>query len=341
MDPLELRAIGRTGVEVTRLGFGSATLGDLWEVIPESQADSTIDAAHAAGIRFFDTAPWYGCGKSEHRIGRTLRSKPRESFVLSTKIGRVLFRPRDAQRFRHPRWAGPLAFDLRFDYTREGVLRAYEDSLQRLGINTVDALLIHDLDVAYQQDEPGVQAAFRQLESGGGFRALDDLKRAGEIRAVGAGINVTGMIPRFLEQFAIDFFLLAMPYTLLDQPALESDLPLCASQGVGIVIGAPFASGILATGPRAGAVYGYEPAQQEMIEKARKIEAICRRYDVPLGAAALQFPLAHECVASVIPGPNAPQQVAKNLEWMRLDIPADLWAELKSARLLNPDAPTP
>jgi D-threo-aldose 1-dehydrogenase len=340
MDPFETRPLGKTRVEVTRLGFGGATLSDPVEVIDEARADLTVETAYAAGIGHFDTSPWYGNGKSEHRLGRVLRTKPRETFVLSTKVGRVYFRPRDPTTFSQPRWAGGLPFDFRFDYTRDGVLRSYEDSLMRLGLNTIDALLIHDLDLGHQKTEEGVRAGFDQLEAGGGYAALAELKASGDIRAIGAGINHTGMIPRFLERFAIDFFLVAMPYTLLDQPALADELPLCLKRGASVVIGAVFASGILARGPGAGALYGYRPAERDVLERTRRIDAVCARHGVPLPAAALQFPLHHPAVASVIPGPNSPAQVRANLQHMRRKIPPDLWAELKAERLIDPAAPT-
>ena len=341
MDPLEKCRIGQTELHVTRLGFGGATLGDAREVLEEAQAGATLAAAYQAGITYFDTAPWYGNTKSEHRLGRFLRTQPRDSFVVSTKVGRVYSRPRDPRTFHEnmwaKRWAGGLPFEPRFDYTRGGVLRSYEDSLQRLGLNTVDALLIHDLDFGYHLTEAGVQAALGELDAGGGFAALAELKRNGEIRAIGAGINHTGMIPRFLERFDPDFFLVAMPYTLLDQDALDVELPLCASRNVSIVIGAPFASGLLA----GGATYGYQSADDKVLARTRGIEAVCARHNVPLGAAALQFPFGHSTVAAVIPGPNSPAQAQTNLEWMRVEIPNDLWAELKREGLLRTGAPTP
>ncbi len=339
MNPFALRTIGNTGVEVTVLGCGTATVGDMRAEIPEAQSDLALEAAYASGIGYFDTAPWYGSGKSEHRIGRVLRTKPRGSYVLSTKIGRVFFRPSDPAVFER-RGAG-LPFELRFDYTRDGVLRSYEDSLQRLGITTVDALLIHDLDAGYHGNDAGITARLDELSEGGGYAALEELKRSGHIRAIGAGINVTGMIPRFLERFPLDFFLVAMPYTLLSQDALERELPLCQERGAGVVIGAPFASGILAKGPDASdATYGYRPPESPVVDKARRIEAVCRRHGVPLAAAALQFPLAHPSVASIIPGPNAVDQVRQNLAWMRHEIPAQLWSELKDERLIRQDSPT-
>jgi len=328
-------------MRIARFGFGGGILGDPWEVIDEAAADATLEAAYGAGVRHYDTAPWYGNTRSEHRLGHVLRTKPRESYTLSTKVGRVYSRPKHPKTFHHERWAGGLPFELRFDYGRDAVLRSYEDSLQRLGVNTVDSLVIHDLDFKFHKNEQGVLGHFRELDEGGGVRALEELKAAGEIRAIGAGVNHIGMIPRFLERFELDFFLLAMPYTLLDQPALDGELPLCVERNVSVIVGAVFASGILARGPSEDAKYAYVPAERGIIEKTRRIEAVCRRYDVPLAAAALQFPLGHEAVAAIIPGANSPQQVEQNLAYMRVGIPADLWAELKREGLLRADAPTP
>ena len=341
MNPFALRRVGRTDLQVTSLGFGGATLGDGRAPIPEAQAMLTIEAAYAAGIGYFDTAPWYGTGKSERRYGNVLGLKPRDSYVLSTKIGRVLERPADPSTFQQARWTHGLPFVVRFDYTYDGVMRSYEDSLTRMGVNRIDALLIHDLDHGYHGTDEGVQARIDELDSGGGYQALRELKERGEIGAIGAGINVTGMIPRFLERFDLDFFLVAMPYTLLNQDALDAEMPLVQSRGATIVIGAVFASGILAIGPVPGATYGYQPATPEILEKAKGIQETCQQHGVPLGAAALQFPFGHPAVSSVIPGPNAPEQVKGNLDWMRVEIPADLWGDLKEHGLIRPDAPTP
>ena len=344
MDPLDLRPIGETALEVTALGLGCGTLGDPNEIIDEDRADATLAAAHGAGIRLFDTAPWYGNTKSEHRTGHYLRTRPRESFALATKVGRVYGRPDDLAAFRRSapaaRWVGGLPFELRFDYSGDGVRRSYEDSLMRLGLERVDALAIHDLDRKFH-DEEGVEAGLRQLEREGGWCALQALKDSGEIRAIGAGINFAGLIPRFLERFELDYVLVAMAYTLLDQPALDAELQLCLDRKVSVVIGAVFASGILATGAVPGALYGYSAAEPEIAEKVRGMSVVCARHGVSLGAAALQFPFGHPAVAAVIPGANAPDQVQQNLEAMRAVIPADVWDELKSEGLLRQDAPVP
>jgi D-threo-aldose 1-dehydrogenase len=341
MDPLATRELGRTGVELTQLGFGGAHLGEFYALVDEADARATVETAYALGIRYFDTAPWYGNTLSEHRIGHVLRRKPRATFALSTKIGRVYSRPTDPAAFDSGFWLGGLPFELRFDYGYDGVMRSYEDSLMRLGMTSVDALLIHDLDLKHQRTEENVAAAFAQLEAGGGYAALDEMRARGEIGAICAGINHLGMIPRFLERFDLNFFLVAMPYTLLDQPALAEELPLCQRHGATVVIGAPFASGILARGPDEGALYAYQPAAPEVVERTRKIAAVCARHDVPLAAAALQFPLHHPVVASVIPGPNSPAQLRANLQHMRCDLPPDLWAELKAEGLIDPQSPTP
>jgi D-threo-aldose 1-dehydrogenase len=340
MDPFARRRIGQTRFEVGQLGMGGASLGDMREAIPEAQASATIEAAHAAGIGFFDTSPWYGNGKSELRFGHVLRQKPRSSFVISTKIGRVHSRPADPDTWRHPGWVGGLPFEPRFDYTRDAVLKSYEMSLARLGLNRVEALLIHDLDPRHQKTEEGVARSLGELDTGGGFQALADLKARGEILAIGAGVNHVGMIPRFLERWPIDFFLVAMPYTLLEQEGLD-ELNLCAERGVSIVIGAPYASGILVRGPGPGALYRYAPAKAEVVAKAERIDAVCRRHDVPLAAAALHFPFGHPAVASVIPGPVATEEVRQNLSHMRRAVPAALWSELKAEGLVRQDTPLP
>jgi len=340
IDPFARKRVGASRLSVPAFGLGTVFLADPERVRPEADAQATLDAAWDAGLRYFDTAPWYGNTLAEHRLGHALRRRPRGEYVLTTKIGRVYRRPKDPARFDFPRWKGGLHFELRFDYGYDAVMRSYEDSLQRLGLNTVDALAIHDLDLRFHQTEDKVAHYLDQLDAGGGFRALEELKRAGEIQAIGAGINHLGMIPRFLERFAMDYFLVAMPYTLLDQDALETELPLCMQRNVGVVIGAVFSSGVLATGATEGALYRYAPAEPSVLERVRRIEAVCARHKVPLAAAALQFPLFHPAVVAVIPGANAPSQITDNLAHLRRAIPADFWAELKTEKLLHPEAPT-
>lgn len=340
MNPYRLKQLGHTALSLPALGFGTATIGDMRGLIPEAQSTATLEAAWAAGISFYDSAPWYGRGKSELRLGSVLRAKPRDAYTLTTKVGRTLHRPADPAAFAAAMTDGSLPIEIRFDYTRDGVMRSYEDSIQRMGIPLIDALLIHDLDPMHHGDD-GVEPFLRQLEDGGGFAALQSLKASGEIKAIGVGINMLGMIPRFIPRFPIDFFLVAMPYTLLDQGALDHELPLCAEHGAGVIIGAPFASGILASRTGPAATYAYRPVETPTATKVARIDDVCHAHGVPIGAVALQFPLAHPLVASIIPGPNHPDQVRMNMAWLRTEVPADLWRDLKSEGLLHPDAPIP
>ncbi len=337
--PIATRQLGTTDAHVTELGYGGAPLGDLFQPVTDAKSRATLRAAWQAGIRYYDTSPWYGYGKSELRMGEFLRQKSHGSYVVSTKVGRVFKATRDLKNFEKGFWCGGLPFDHTYDYSYDGIMRSYEDSLIRFGIHRVDLLLIHDLDPFYH-NEAQIQAYLHQLFTSG-WRALAELKASGDIKGVGAGLNKTGMMLRFLELMPLDFFIVAMPYTLLDQDALDLELPRCVEDGIGIVIGAVFASGILVTGPTESSTYGYMPATPEILEKTRRIQAVCERHGVPLAAAALQFPLFHPAVASVIPGAIKPEYVESNITNYEHPIPVDLWAELKSDGLIREDAPTP
>jgi D-threo-aldose 1-dehydrogenase len=340
VNQLETRRIGKTAAQVTEFGFGCAPLGDLFEAISEEQAQQTLQAAWDAGVRYFDTAPYYGYGKSEHRLGHFLRQQPRADFMISTKVGRV-FRPaRDLAAFDKGPWVGCLPFEFTVDFSYDGIMRSYEDSLQRLGLPSVDLLVIHDLDFYFHQTEARVCAYLNQLFTSG-WRALDELRRTHAIKGVGAGINEQGMIPRFLELVDLDFFLVAKGYNLLTQEMLESEFALCAQRSISVIIGAVFASGILATGAVSGARYFYAPADEEILAKTRRIEASCQRHQVPLPAAALQFLLANPLVAAIIPGALTPEQVQTNVKRLQHPIPQEFWAELKREQLVREDAPTP
>jgi D-threo-aldose 1-dehydrogenase len=333
------RSLGRKGLRISSLGLGGAPLGELFERLPEHQADAVVQAALDAGITFFDTAPWYGHGLSEHRMGRGLRQVDRGTVFVSTKVGRVYRRPAKPTDFSTAPWAGGLHFELRFDYGAEGIVRSYEDSLLRLGLNRADCLVIHDLDQLYH---PGAELIRRQGElERSGWAALEALRRSGEICAIGAGINERSTMNYFLEHFDVDFFLVAMPYTLLDQAPLAAELAECQSRGIDVVIGSPYASGILATGPVAGAVYNYAPAPKAILDKTRRIAAVCEDFGVSLQAAALQFPLAHPAVKAVIPGATSPAIVAANVANIGQLIPAEFWDGLKVRGLLVADAPVP
>lgn len=341
MDPAAIRPLGKTGLGLTQYGMGSAPMGDLWEVLPEDRVDAAFGAAFHGGVRYFDTAPWYGNTLAEHRLGHFLRQQPPGSFAISTKVGRVYRRPKTLDEEPIGFWAGGLPFILRFDYSYDAVMRSYEDSLQRLGLPRVDLLVIHDIDIQYHGDEAGIEACFRQLDDGGGIKALEKLKSAGEIKGFGAGINEGPMITRFLDRFDLDFFLVAMPYTLLDQAPLDDAFPRCAEKNIGIVIGSPYASGILASGPVEGAKYAYETASEDILDKVGGIQAVCGRHQVPLQAAALQFTLGHPAVAGIIPGAVSAEEVEQNLAYFQKKIPADCWAELKAEGLIRADAPVP
>jgi D-threo-aldose 1-dehydrogenase len=336
----EKRQIGKTTAQVTKLGLGGAPFGDLFEAISEDQAQQALQAAWDAGVRYFDTAPFYGYGKSEHRVGHFLRQQPRQEFVISTKVGRVFRAPRNLATFDKAGWVGGLPFEFEYDYSYDGIMRSYEDSLQRLGLPSVDLLVIHDLDFYFHKNEAKVSAYLSQLFTSG-WRALEELRATKQIKGVGAGINELGMIPRFLDLIDLDFFLVAFGYNLLNQEMLESEFALCAERNVSVIIGAVFASGILATGAVPGARYFYAPASEDLMEKTHQIEIICQRHQTPLPAAALQFLLAHPVVASLIPGALGPAHVQSNVKLLQQPIPAALWSDLKQAGLLRKDAPTP
>jgi D-threo-aldose 1-dehydrogenase len=338
LPPLKTRKLGRTKVSVTELGLGTAPLGELFDRIDDNEAGGLVAAVWEGGVRYFDTSPWYGRGLAEHTLGRALYRKPRGDYVISTKIGRVLRRPLGPNAIKD-QWLGGLEFQTVFNYGYDGVMRSFEDSLQRLGINRVDVLLIHDLD-PWDHNPAALNAYFGDLKTGG-WRALAELREAGAIGGIGAGFNSLGSIPRFLDLFDIDFFLLAMRYTLLEQEVLESEFPRCAERGVGIIIGGGYNSGILATGAVPGAMYNYEPAGPAILERVSRIERVCARHAVPLAAAALQFPLGHPIVASIIPGAISRVQVERNLAAFRHPIPPELWAELKHETLIRADAPVP
>ncbi len=340
MDPAATREIGRSGVPVTQLGFGGASIGELNAVLDEEDAVGAVREAWDAGIRYFDTAPWYGRGLSELRTGSGLRGKPRDEFVLSTKIGRWLRAPARPELFERAPWTGGNTMEVVFDYSYDGIMRSYEQSQLRLGMPRYDMAVIHDLDSLYHGSGARLEWYFGQLAASG-WRAIHELRQAGQIRAIGAGVNERGMITRFLDLMDLDFFLIAMPYTLLHQEVLEDEFPLAVSRGCSFIIGAPFQSGILATGPTANAHYNYAPAPAAIRDRVGRIQAVCERHGVPLAAAALQFPLGHPQVSSVIPGAAGVAQSRRNVETFTHPIPADLWAELRHEGLVREDAPVP
>lgn len=339
MKATDTRPLGKSGLPVTQIGFGAAPLGNLYEAFSDDQARDCVRAAWDAGIRFFDTAPLYGFGLSEHRVGEALRWEARGDFVLSTKVGRVLH-PADPATLDTGLFARTLPFRPEFDYGYDGVMRSVEDSLQRLALERIDVLLIHDVDHWTHGDAAVVDQLFAEVMAGG-YRAMVELRDQGVIKAIGAGVNEWGMCQRFAEAGDFDCFLLAGRYTLLEQEPLDSFLPLCVERDIGVFMGGPYNTGILATGAVEGAYYNYAAAPPEILERVRGLEAVCRRHGVPLAAAALQFPFGHPAIASVIPGARTRAEVARTVETFAHAIPADLWAEMKAEGLIRADAPVP
>jgi len=334
----DYRQIGKTSLSVPRFGLGTAHLGGQVTRLSDEDSQATLNAAWNGGVRFYDSAPFYGRGLSEHRAGGFLLNKPRAEFVMTTKVGRVLHRPHDIASFRRSSWPGGLNFEIEFDYSYDGFMRSYEQSLMRLGLDTVDALLVHDLDA--NGHGGSFEWHVRNLRTSG-MKALEQLKRSGDIKAIGMGINSAVSLEQVAPQVELDFVLVAMPYTLADQSALHTGFAWCQRHGMSVVIGAPLASGILATGPGPNARYAYAPAPEEIQTKVGAIQQVCRRHGVPLPAAALQFPLAHPVVAAIIPGAARATEVEQNLASMQVNIPADFWAELKAEGLIDAEAPTP
>lgn len=337
MQPTQKRKFGRTDLEVTAFGFGTAPVGNFLAEIDEGMSTAMFDTAWNAGIRLYDTAPMYGHGLSEARTGQALRWKNRDDFVLASKVGRLLKPARRASIDFAP-WVNAAPFTMYFDYSYDGTMRSVEDSLQRLALEHIDIMFIHDIDVFTRgAEQPEV---FRQAMDGC-YRALASLRDQGVLKAIGVGVNEWEVCHEALKQRDFDCFLLAGRYTLLEQEALNDFLPLCEARGAAVLVGGGFNSGILATGARPGAKYNYAPAPAAVMEKVAKIEAVCAAHDVPLAAAALQFVAAHPAIPSFIAGTRNVTQLQQNLAWFSHPIPAAFWAELKTKGLLREDAPVP
>jgi D-threo-aldose 1-dehydrogenase len=338
MTALPTRKIGRTGFEVTVLGLGGAPLGDFSELIPDDRARQTVAAAYDQGVRLYDTSPLYGHGLSEHRFGAVLRNRP-DDIVLSTKVGRVL-KPEKPERIQRGWFKGGLNFEAVYDYSYDGCMRSLEHSYHRLGMNRIDIVLIHDVDIWTHGDRETYDRRFGEAMEGC-YRALTELRSAGVIQAIGAGLNEVEPSVRFAEAGDFDCFLLAGRYTLLEQNGLDDLLPLAVRKGFSILLGGPYNSGILATGAVAGARYNYKPAPPDVMERVARIEKVCARYSVPIAAAAIQFPLGHPSVASIVPGAVRPEEVIRNAALMATAVPAALWRDLKDEGLLDKAAPVP
>ena len=346
MDSIEVQAlprrkIGMTELEVVTLGLGCASLGNLYRPVSDDQARDTAQCALDAGLRYLDTAPYYGFGLSERRLGDVLRREFRDSFVLSSKVGRLL-RPYgavDENRARHG-FCSPMPFEPVYDYSYDGIMRSYEDSLQRLGLGRIDILYIHDIGRATHGDDN-----FRlfKIAMESGYRALDELRSSGQITAFGLGVNEYEVCEQALEYGDFDCFLLAGRYTLLEQSALDSFLPKCAERGISVIIGGVYNSNILVLGTRSKQTlyYNYKPATPAIIDRVRRLEMVCDEFQVSLPAAALQFPLACPSVASVIVGMGNPLRITCTLKLFSMDIPTEFWQALHAEGLLHPAAPVP
>lgn len=327
-------------ISFTELGFGTAPLGNLYRAVDPEDAQKTLEAAWTAGIRYFDTAPLYGLGLSETRLNRFLFGKKRKDYVLSTKVGRLLDACPPGERTGIGKFFDTPSRKERFDYTYDGFMRSIEFSLERLGVDSIDIIFVHDVDVFTHKSEAARDAHVKTLMSSG-YKALVKLRDQKVIKAFGAGINEWQVAETLTRAGDFDIFLLAGRYTLLEQEALQSFLPLCEERGVGIVLGGPYNSGILATGPKPGAWYNYDPAPKHILERVAKIEAVCKRHKVKLPQAALRFPLHHPQVVSVIPGGANAREVALNAKTMSVKLPKALWKDLKAEGLLRKDAPVP
>lgn len=334
------RQLGNTSVKVSALGLGGAPIGGFRHTLSEQQAADTVRSAAEAGVTYFDTSPYYGYGRSELAYGHALRSRPRDSFTLSTKVGRWMTALREGETPPADWRAGGLPFKATFDYSRDGTLRSLEQSTLRLGLARIDVALIHDVDVWTHGTQAEADRRFKEAMAGC-VPALIELRRAGVIRAFGVGLNETAMSLRFAREADIDCVMLAGRYTLLEQGALDELLPLCEQKKMSILLAAPLNSGILALGAREGATYDYKAPPPAVLDKVGRLEAVCRRHGVELSAAALQFPLAHPRIASVVAGAIKPAEVSQNIARMAAPIPADLWRELKHEGLLAQAAPVP
>ena len=329
MKGLEKKTLGKSGLAVTRVGLGCAPLGGLYGDISESQALEVVHRALSLGMNVIDTAPLYGYGKSEGRIGNALQGISRDSYVLATKVGRLLVPLGEGDSNQDAQWADPPPVRPKFDFSYDAVMRSFEASLKRLRVDRIDILHIHDPDDHYEQ-------ALR-----GAYPALDKLRSQGVIRAVSAGMNQCEMLARFAREGDFDCFLLAGRYSILEQGALDDLFPLCEKKNIGILLGGTYNSGVLASDLSPGAKYNYSEAPPEILERARGLQAVAARHRVSLKAAASQFVLAHPAVTCISPGTRVPDRVTENLNLLDEKIPAEFWGELKTAQLIRQDAPVP
>ena len=322
--------VGQTRLEIDSLGLGGAPLGGNFVDLGYAQAEELIQAAKNIGICYFDTAPWYGFGRSERVIGDVLRGS---EYILSDKVGRLLA-PGPVKNPADFGMVDPLPFNVVYDYSYDGIMRAYEDNLQRLGLDRIDILLVHDIG-EFQHGQDHVKH-FKSLESGG-YRAMDELRTAGLIKAIGLGVNENKVCMDALAIGDWDVFLLAGRYTLLEQTAVDKLFPACRKAGTSIICGGPFNSGVLVGRD----TWNYAKAPKDVIDKARALGVVADEFGIPLPAAALQFPLGDEIVCSVIPGPRDKEELEQIVTWFKTPIPTEFWATLKAKNLMEPSAAVP
>jgi D-threo-aldose 1-dehydrogenase len=334
MPTWEKRQVGRTKLQVTTLGLGTATMGGSRIPVTRAEGEAMVTAAWDAGVRYVDTAPFYGVGAAEHRVGDAMRERDRDSWVLSTKVGRLL-RPKTDLTPSSDGRLSPMPFEVIYDYSYDGVMRSVEDSYQRLGLARIDILYVHDIG-AYQHGEELNRQHLKVLRESG-YKALEELRRTGVVSAIGIGVNEKEVLIEALGFGDWDAFLLAGRYTLLEQGPLDDLLPLCQARGTSIVVGGPLNSGILAGRD----TWNYAAAPPEIVARVQKIAAVCKAHNVPLPAAALQFPLAHPVVCAIIPGPRTAAEFNENLPLFTMKIPASLWSDLRQQGLLPANAPVP
>jgi D-threo-aldose 1-dehydrogenase len=321
------RARLANGLDVTSIGLGSAPLGGLFTPVSDADAEATIDRAWSLGVRFFDTAPLYGFGLAERRVGAFLRQQPRESYTISTKVGRLLRAPDSAavedDHYKSGQRERPV-----FDFSYDGVMRSVEESLNRLGLDRVDVLLVHDPDDHYDAAVTGA------------FRALERLRADGTVKAIGAGMNQSEMLARFAEAVPVDCFLLAGRYTLLDQGALDALFPVCQAKNIGILLGGIYNSGILAN-PHTGAKFNYQDADSALVTRALELDELCRKHGIDLKAAAFQFCMAHPAVTVAVMGARNADEVADNIAMSQAAAPQAFWQDLRARKLVDARAPLP
>ena len=328
-------------ISFTEMGFGSAPLGNLFRAHSNAEAAATLNAAWDHGLRYFDTAPLYGLGLSETRLGHFLKDKKRRDYVISSKVGRLMDVCPPDRRTGIGKFFDTPSRRERFDYTYDGFMRSIEFSLERLGLDSLDVVLVHDCDIFTHGSKAASDQHINTVLTSG-IKALRKLRDEKVIKAFGAGVNEWQVCQTLAEGGDFDLFLLAGRYTLLEQEgSLNTFLPLCQERGIGIILGGPYNSGILATGAIKGAKYNYDTAPWHIMERVRKIEAVCKAYKVKLAEAALRFPMTHPSVVSVIPGAVSPKEVALNIKTMSTKIPKALWRDLKTQGLIDERAPTP